>query len=91
MFGLGMKESFVTDSLLFTKYLLQFVCLLIFGFKILTYDRIQTTLREQERNVIKQCKSKEQFQKTVGRETHMFQKTVGRETHPCFMISLFII
>ena len=54
------------------KYLLLFVSLLIFGFKLLTYGRIQTTLREQEKNKIKQCKSKEQFHKTVGRETHMF-------------------
>ena len=55
------------------KYLLLFVSLLIFGFKLLTYGRIQTTLRElQEKNKIKQYKSKEQFHKTVGRETHMF-------------------
>ena len=38
----------------------------------MTYGRIQTTLMEQERNKIKQYKSKEQFHKTVGRETHMF-------------------
>ena len=59
------------DSLLFTKYLVRFVSLLIFGFKILTYGRIQTTLREQERNKIKQYKSNEQFHKTVGHETHV--------------------
>ena len=67
-----MKKSFVKDSLLFTKYLLLFDSLLIFGFKILTYGRIQTILREQERNKIKQYKSKEQFHKTVGLEIHMF-------------------
>ena len=39
---------------------------------MLTYGRIQTTLMEQEMNKIKQYKSKEQFHKTVGRETHMF-------------------
>ena len=60
------------DSLLFTKYLVRFVSLLIFGFKILTYGRIQTTLWEQERNKIKQYKSNEQFHKTAGHETHMF-------------------
>ena len=66
-----MKKSFVKDSLLFTKYLLLFVSLRIFGLKILTLGRIQTTLREQERNIIKQYKSKEQFHETVGRE-HTF-------------------
>ena len=65
-----MKKGFVKDSLLFTKYLLLFVSLLIFGFKILAYGR-QATLREQESNKIKQYKSKEQFHKTVGRETHV--------------------
>ena len=30
---------------------------------------------------MKQYKSKEQFHKTVGCETHMFHKTVGCETH----------
>ena len=67
-----MKKSFVKDSLLFNNYLLQIVSLLIFGFNMLTYDRIQIPIREQERNKIKQYKSKEQFHKTVGRETHLF-------------------
>ena len=67
-----MKKSFVKDSLLFNNYLLQIVSLLIFGFNMLTYDRIQIPIREQERNKIKQYKSKERFHKTVGRETHLF-------------------
>ena len=59
IYGLVMKESLVKDSLLFTKQLLLFVSLLIFGFKILTYGRIQTILGEKERNKIKQYKSKD--------------------------------
>ena len=82
-----MKKSFVKDSLLFTKYLLLFVSLLIFGFKILTYGRIQTTLREQERNKIKQYKSKEQFDKayfrrrTEARRAEIISARLGSAWH----------
>ena len=67
-----MKKGFVKDSLLFTKYVFRIICLPMFGFKILTYCRIQTNLREQDRNIIKQYESKEQFQKNAWCETLMF-------------------
>ena len=64
-----MKKSFVKDSLLFTKYLPLFVCLLIFVY----LSRIQTTLSEQERNIIKKIQIKRTIScKTVGRELYMF-------------------
>ena len=44
-----MKKGFVKDSLIFTKYLFEIVCLLIFGLKTWTYRLIQTTLREEDR------------------------------------------
>ena len=75
-----MKKSFVKESLLFTKYVFRIVCLLIFGFKILTYGRIQTTLKEQDRSIIKQHESKEQLHKTTWGETRMFHNlTYNRE------------
>ena len=70
--GYSVPRDFSWIEIYKLKYLLLFVSLLIFGFKLLTYGRIQTTLREQEKNKIKQYKSKEQFHKTVGRETRMF-------------------
>ena len=70
--GYSVPRDFSWIEIYKLKYLLLFVSLLIFGFKLLTYGRIQTTLREQEKNKIKQYKSKEQFHQAVGRETRMF-------------------
>ena len=75
-----MKNGLVKDSLSFTKYVFRIVCLLIFGFKILSYGRIQTTLKEQDRSIIKQHESKEQLHKTTWRETRMIHNlTYNRE------------
>ena len=46
IFGFIMKKRFMKDSLFFTRSVFQIVCLLIFGFKELSYDRIQTTLKQ---------------------------------------------